>query len=232
MHCCVQLLITERQNREKTSPRRKRDKVKKVPKVRAITTTATPITNGHAVSEAVGDAADVDHADDDDEEYDYEDDDENDDQTGVDCEQSDSNILAHAEADAETKEAVKREKEISEQLASKLQALESQVVQGGRNILETYSERQIELEKRLNEIAERKKREVEMQQQLEATEESTIRPMRDTLTSVQEEVELKTRKLKKCYAKYMALKQELVDTRDDHNRDRRELEMTQNELIK
>lgn len=141
-------------------------------------------------------------------------------------------MLAHAEADAETKEAVKREKEISEQLASKLQALESQVVQGGRNILETYSERQIELEKRLNEIAERKKREVEMQQQLEATEESTIRPMRDTLTSVQEEVELKTRKLKKCYAKYMALKQELVDTRDDHNRDRRELEMTQDELIK
>lgn len=29
-----------------------------------------------------------------------------------------------------------------------------------------------------------------------------------------------------------ALKQELVDTRDEHNRDRRELEMTQNELIK
>lgn len=206
-----------------------------MPKAKAVIATATPITNGHAVSEAVNDAADEDDAhdgDDDDEEYDYEDDDENDGQTGVDREQSDSNMLAHAEADAETKEAVKREKEISEQLASKLQALESQVVQGGRNILETYSERQIELEKRLNEIAERKKREVEMQQQLEATEESTIRPMRDTLTSVQEEVEQKTRKLKKCYAKYMALKQELVDTRDDHNRDRRELEMTQNELIK
>lgn len=29
-----------------------------------------------------------------------------------------------------------------------------------------------------------------------------------------------------------ALKQELVDTRDDHNRERRELEMSQNELIK
>lgn len=89
-----------------------------------------------------------------------------------------------------------------------------------------------------------------MQQQLELQEETTIE-IRETLTSVQQEVDVKTRKLKKCYTKYMvrvlfkkskcksnlsidsqALKQELVDTRDEHNRDRRELEMTQNELIK
>lgn len=49
-----------------------------------------------------------------------------------------------------------REKEISMQLASKLKELEGQVVKGGRNILDTYSERQTELEKRLDEIAERK----------------------------------------------------------------------------
>lgn len=88
------------------------------------------------------------------------------------------------------------------QLAQKLKELESQVVQGGRNILDTYSERQTELEKRLDEIAERKKREVEMQQQLELQEETTIE-IRDTLTSVQQEVDVKTRKLKKCYAKCM-----------------------------
>lgn len=41
-------------------------------------------------------------------------------------------------------------------MASKLRELESQVVKGGRNILDTYSERQTELEKRLHEIAERK----------------------------------------------------------------------------
>lgn len=70
-----------------------------------------------------------------------------------------------------------------------------------------------------------------MQQQLELQEESTME-IRETVTSLQQEVELKTRKLRKCYAKYMALRQELVDTHDEHNRDRRELEMTQNELIK
>lgn len=80
--------------------------------------------------------------------------------------------------------------------------MESRLVRGGRNILDTYNERQIELEKKLGEIAERKKREVEMQQQLELQEETTIE-IRETLTSVQQEVDLKTRKLKKCYAKYM-----------------------------
>lgn len=227
----LRLLITERQNRDKTTlPRPKREKVKKLKvKSNGPSSTVTPATNGGKyVDEQPGDVNEVDgdeDEDEEDEEYDENDEELKDSET-------DSNVLAHYELDVDTKEAVQREKDISMQLANKLKELESQVVQGGRNILETYSERQIELEKRLNEIAERKKREVEMQQMLEATEESTIRPMRDTLTSVQEEVELKTRKLKKCYAKYMALKQELVDTRDDHNRDRRELEMTQNELIK
>lgn len=70
-----------------------------------------------------------------------------------------------------------------------------------------------------------------MQQQLELQEESTME-IRETFTSLQQEVELKTRKLKKCYAKCISLKQEIQDTKEEHNRDRRELEMTQNELIK
>lgn len=41
-------------------------------------------------------------------------------------------------------------------MATKLHELENQVVRGGRNILDTYSERQMELEKRMQEITERK----------------------------------------------------------------------------
>lgn len=95
-----------------------------------------------------------------------------------------------------------REKEITQQLAKKLAEMEGQLVRGGRNILDTYTERQLELEKKLTEIAERKKREVEMQQQLELQEETTLE-IRETFKSVQQEVELKTKKLKKCYTKYM-----------------------------
>lgn len=133
--------------------------------------------------------------------------------------------------DAVANEAIVREKEVTNELANKLQELEGQLIRGGKNILDTYTERQFELEAKLGEIAERKKREVEMQQQLELQEESTME-IRETFTSLQQEAELKTRKLKKCYAKCMALKQEIQDTKEEHNRDRRELEMTQNELIK
>lgn len=136
-----------------------------------------------------------------------------------------------SELDAKAQEALLKERELTASLAGKLHELENQLVKGGKNILDTYTERQLELEKKMAEIAERKKREIEMQQQLELHEESTME-IRETFTSLQQEVELKTRKLKKCYTKCMALKQELQDTRDEHNRDRRELEMTQNELIK
>ncbi|KFB45942.1 hypothetical protein ZHAS_00013907 [Anopheles sinensis] len=147
-----------------------------------------------------------------------------------DCEKENEQDTTN-ELDAKAKEELMKEREATVALAAKLQELEGQLVKGGKNILDTYTERQFELEKKLSEIAERKKREIEMQQQLELQEESTME-IRETFTSLQQEVELKTRKLKKCYAKCMALKQELQDTRDEHNRDRRELEMTQNELIK
>lgn len=133
--------------------------------------------------------------------------------------------------DAAQNEALEREREISNELAQKLQQLEGELIRGGKNILDTYTERQTELDKKMSEIAERKKREIEMQQQLELQEESTLE-IRDTFTSLQQEVELKTRKLKKCYAKCISLKQEIQDTKEEHNRDLRELEMTQNELIK
>lgn len=107
-----------------------------------------------------------------------------------------------AALDAETKEALIRERELTGTLAKKLEELEGQLVRGGKNILDTYTERQMELDRRLNEIAERKKREIEMQQQLELHEESTME-IRETFTTLQQECELKTKKLKKCYMKCM-----------------------------
>jgi kinesin family protein 3/17 len=60
------------------------------------------------------------------------------------------------EIDTKTNEALEREKEVTTQLASKLAELEGQLIRGGKNILDTYTERQIELENKLSEIAERK----------------------------------------------------------------------------
>lgn len=132
---------------------------------------------------------------------------------------------------AKTNEQLECERLETAKLAAKLAELESQLVRGGKNLLDTYSERQIELEKKLVEIAERKKREIEMQQKLELQEETTLE-IKETVTSLEQEVELKKRKLSKCYAKYLALQQELNDCKFEHNQDLRELEMAQNELVK
>lgn len=132
---------------------------------------------------------------------------------------------------AKSSEQLERERIENAKLAAKLAELEGQLVRGGKNLLDTYSERQIELEKKLVEIAERKKREIEIQQQLELQEETTLE-IRERNVSLEQEVELKKRKLSKCYAKYLALQQELNDCKHDHNQDLRELEMAQNELVK
>lgn len=56
--------------------------------------------------------------------------------------------------------------------------------------------------------------------------------LRETFTSLQQEVEAKTKKLKKLYAKLQCIKTEIKDVNDEHVRSRQELEQTQNELTR
>lgn len=128
-------------------------------------------------------------------------------------------------------EQLKTEKQETEQLVMRIRELESKMLCGGKNIVDHTNEQQRALEQRSAEIAERKKREVEMQQKLE-DEESTFLGVRDTYANLQQEVDVKSKKLRKCFAKLQALKQELEDINGEYNRDRRELEETQHDLMK
>ncbi|KAK0166144.1 hypothetical protein PV328_004591 [Microctonus aethiopoides] len=128
-------------------------------------------------------------------------------------------------------EQLKAEKQETENLITRIKELESKMLCGGKNIVDHTNEQQRALEQRSQEIAERKKREVEMQQKLE-DEESTTLGVRETFTTLQQEVDVKSKKLRKCFAKLQALKQELKDINGEYNRDRRELEETQRDLMK
>lgn len=128
-------------------------------------------------------------------------------------------------------ELLKTEKQETEFLVLRIKDLESKMLCGGKNIIDHTNEQQKALEQRATEIAERKKREVEMQQKLEE-EEVTTSGVRETYTTLQQEVDVKSRKLRKCFAKLQALKQELHDVTGEFNRDRRDLEQTQHELMK
>ncbi|XP_044004559.1 kinesin-like protein KIF3B [Aphidius gifuensis] len=128
-------------------------------------------------------------------------------------------------------EQLKAEKQETENLITRINELESKMLCGGKNIVDHTNEQQRALEQKSAEIAERKKLEVEMQQKLE-NEESTTIGVRETYTTLQQEVDIKSKKLRKCFAKLQSLKQELEDINIEYNRDRRELEETQHDLMK
>ena len=93
-------------------------------------------------------------------------------------------------------EKLQREKEAKEALSSKIKAMESKLLMGGRNIVDHTNEQQRALEQRRQEIADQKKKEREMQQKLDEKEGSTVE-MQETYQSLQQEIEVKTKKLKK-----------------------------------
>ncbi|XP_027681046.2 kinesin-like protein KIF3C isoform X1 [Chelonia mydas] len=125
-------------------------------------------------------------------------------------------------------EDLRKEQEATELLAIRYKAMESKLLIGGRNIMDHTNEQQKMLELKRQEIAEQKRREREMQQEMLLRDEETME-LRETFTSLQQEVEIKTKKLKKLYAKLQAVKAEIQDQHDEYIRVRQDLEEAQNE---
>ncbi|XP_053280581.1 kinesin-like protein KIF3B isoform X1 [Pleuronectes platessa] len=128
-------------------------------------------------------------------------------------------------------EDLRREREAGEMLTAKVKAMESKLLVGGKNIVDHTNEQQKILQQRRHEIAEQKRCEREMQQEMESHEEETLE-LKETYTSLQQEVDIKTKKLKKLFAKLQAVKAEIHDIQEAHIRERQELEQTQNELTR
>ena len=98
-------------------------------------------------------------------------------------------------------------------------------------MVEHTNEQQKILEKRRADLAERRRDERNAAQQLEASEEQG-EELEKTYSSLQQEAETKTRKLRKLFSKLQSVKQEIVDVTEEYNRDRRDLEETQQQLLK
>ncbi|KAM4522098.1 kinesin-like protein KIF3C [Odontesthes bonariensis] len=126
---------------------------------------------------------------------------------------------------------LRMEQQAAEQLTAKYKAMESKLLVGGKNIMDHTNEQQKMLEMKRQEIAEQTCNEREMQQQMLVQDEETLE-LRETFTSLQQEVEAKTKKLKKLYNKLQTIKAEIKDVNDEHVKNRQELEQTQNELTR
>jgi len=134
--------------------------------------------------------------------------------------------------------ALKKEKAEQDTIRQKLKAMESKLLSGKGAILQTgasmvdhTNEQQKKLEKQKQEVAERRRAQQQAAHELEKIGE-VGEEMEKTYTSLQAEVEAKTRKLRKLFTKLQTVKQEIVDVTEEYNRDRRDLEDTQQQLLK
>ncbi|KAL8614241.1 Kinesin-II 95 kDa subunit [Nucella lapillus] len=128
-------------------------------------------------------------------------------------------------------EKLAKEKEQRDTLAVKIKAMESKLLMGGKNIVDHTNEQQRALEQRRQEILEQARKEREIQQKLEEKEESAVE-IKETYNSLQQEVEVKTKKLKKMFGKLQATKAEIQDLQEEHTKERQELEQTLMELTR
>lgn len=126
---------------------------------------------------------------------------------------------------------LRRERDAMDMLTAKVKAMESKLLVGGKNIVDHTNEQQKILEQKRHEIAEQKRREREMQQEMESRDEETLE-LKETYSSLQQEVDIKTKKLKKLFSKLQAVKAEIHDLQEEHIKERQELEQTQNELTR
>lgn len=90
---------------------------------------------------------------------------------------------------------IEQEKSKTEELEQQIRSLEERLVSGGGggDLLTDLRQSRAVLESRQHEIAERKKREVEMQQKIELEEETTA-SVTHTFASLQHEVDHKTQR--------------------------------------
>ncbi|XP_003962317.2 kinesin-like protein KIF3C [Takifugu rubripes] len=118
-----------------------------------------------------------------------------------------------------------------EKIIEKYKAMESKLLIGGKTIIDHTNEQQKMLALKRQEIAEQVRQEREIQQQMVLQDEETLE-MKETFSSLQQEVELKTKKLKRLFAKLQLVKAETRDILGEHVTARQELEETQAELTR
>uniref|UniRef100_A0A3Q3KI96 Kinesin-like protein n=2 Tax=Mastacembelus armatus TaxID=205130 RepID=A0A3Q3KI96_9TELE len=145
--------------------------------------------------------------------------------------QEGSEKLKHVSEYRKSVEDMQWDQDALEKIIEKYKAMESKLLVGGKTIIDHTNEQQKMLEMKRQEIAEQIRREREIQQQMMLQDEETLE-MKETFSSLQQEVELKTKKLKKLYTKLQIVKGEINDFIEEHIITRQELEQTQHELTR
>ncbi|XP_065144587.1 kinesin family member 3Cb [Paramisgurnus dabryanus] len=142
-----------------------------------------------------------------------------------------SRKLGTLDEKTKTVEELMKEQQAMETLIEKYKAMESKLLVGGKTIIDHTNEQQRMLELKRQEIAEQERQEWDMQQLMFEQDEETIE-LKETFSTLQQEVDFKTKKLRKFYSKLQLVRSEIGDIINEHITMRQELEQTMNELTR
>ncbi|KAJ3416519.1 Kinesin-like protein kif3b [Chytridiales sp. JEL 0842] len=124
---------------------------------------------------------------------------------------------------------LERERQAREEIAQKLATMEAKLLIGGINIVDRVADKERELQEAQLTIQEQKRAERELQQRLEMKQEVQLQ-MEESYASLQDEVDSKSKKLKKLWAKLQTAKAEISDLQDEFRNEREDLLDTIREL--
>ncbi|XP_074529546.1 kinesin-like protein KIF3A isoform X2 [Halichoeres trimaculatus] len=124
---------------------------------------------------------------------------------------------ARAELEKREKDLLKAQQE-HHLLREKLSALEKKVIVGGVDLLAKAEEQEKLLQESNNELEERRRRAEQLRRELEEKEQERL-DIEEKYTSLQEEAQGKTKKLKKVWTMLMAAKSEMADLQQEHHRE-------------
>lgn len=124
---------------------------------------------------------------------------------------------ARAELEKREKDLLKAQQE-HHLLLEKLSTLEKKVIVGGVDLLAKAEEQEKLLEESNNELEERRRRAEQLRKELEEKEQERL-DIEEKYTSLQEEAQGKTKKLKKVWTMLMAAKSEMADLQQENHRE-------------
>lgn len=113
-------------------------------------------------------------------------------------------------------------------LVTKLKSMEEKLIKGGE-VISKASKQEALLRKAEQELQERRQQESALARELAEKEEQNLQ-LEEHFSSLQEEVEVKTKKLKKLWGKYQAAVRETTDLQEEFQRERGDLLETVRQL--
>lgn len=133
-----------------------------------------------------------------------------------------------AELEARAAELEKERQEL-EALNAQLQAMECQLIVGGVAIHDRVEEQEKEIAKAHEDLELKAKKEQALQEELEVKQEQQLQ-LEEHYASLQEEVDVKTKKLRKLFSKLDQAKAEIADIEDEFRAEKEDLLGTIREL--